>query len=295
MELIKVGDKTYYIKNPTNIGIYKINDTDVFLIDAGNDKDAGKKILKITDAQGWSVKGIITTHSNADHIGGNRLIQDRTNCPVYALGIEKSFTEFPILEPSFLFGGYPLKDLRNKFLMAKETVVTAINNNLPEGLEYFSLKGHYFDMLGIKTDDDVYFLADALFSEETINKYHLFFVYDIREYLNTLDYLSGLKGKLFVSSHCDATENITGLIELNRQKVYEVSDKVYSLCSKESTFEDILKSIFDEYGLAMNANQYVLIGSTVRSYLSYLYDDGKVCFEFRDNKMYWKQTSYLQT
>lgn len=291
MELIKVGDKTYYIKNPTNIGIYKINDTDVFLIDAGNDKDAGKKILKITDAQGWNVKGIITTHSNADHIGGNRLIQDRTNCPVYALGIEKSFTEFPILEPSFLFGGYPLKDLRNKFLMAKETVVTAINKNLPEGLEYFSLKGHYFDMLGIKTDDDVYFLADALFSEETINKYHLFFVYDIREYLNTLDYLSDLKGKVFVPSHCDATENITDLIELNRQKVYEISDKVYSLCSKESTFEDILKSIFDEYGLAMNANQYVLIGSTVRSYLSYLYDDGKICLKFRDNKMYWKQTS----
>lgn len=291
MELIKVGEKTYYIKNPTNIGIYKINDTDVFLIDAGNDKDAGKKILKIMDAQGWNVKGIITTHSNADHIGGNRVIQDRTNCPVYALGIEKSFTEFPILEPSFLFGGYPFKDLRNKFLMAKETVVTAINSNLPEGLEYFSLKGHYFDMLGIKTDDDVYFLADALFSEETINKYHLFFVYDIREYLNTLDYLSDLKGKVFVPSHCDVTENITELIELNRQKVYEISDKVYSLCSKESTFEDILKSIFDDYGLAMNANQYVLIGSTVRSYLSYLYDDGKICLKFRDNKMYWKQTS----
>lgn len=26
MELIKVGEKTYYIKNATNIGIYKIND-----------------------------------------------------------------------------------------------------------------------------------------------------------------------------------------------------------------------------------------------------------------------------
>ena len=69
MELIKVGEKTYYIQNPTNIGIYKINDTDVYIIDSGNDKDAGKKILKITDEQGWNVKGIITTHSNADHIG----------------------------------------------------------------------------------------------------------------------------------------------------------------------------------------------------------------------------------
>ena len=33
MELIQVGKNTYYIKNPTNIGIYKINETEVFLID----------------------------------------------------------------------------------------------------------------------------------------------------------------------------------------------------------------------------------------------------------------------
>lgn len=288
MELIRVGENTYYIKNPTNIGIYKINETEVFLIDTGNDKDAGKKILKIADEQGWTVKGIITTHSNADHIGGNKLIQDRTGCPVYAAGIEKCITEFPILEPSYLYGGYPFKDLRNKFLQAKESVVTAIDNNLPEGLEYFSLKGHFFDMIGIKTDDDVYFLADSLFSEETITKYHLFVVYDVQEYLNTLDYLSSLKGKMFIPSHCEATEDISYLIELNRNKVQEVSEKILALCSEEITFEEILKSVFDAYGLMMNTNQYVLIGSTVRSYLAYLYDNGKIGFEFKNNKMYWK-------
>ena len=146
MELIKIGEKTYYIKNPTNIGIYKIDDENVYLIDSGNDKDAGKKILKIIQEQGWKVKGIITTHSNADHIGGNKVIQDRTNCKILANNIEKSFTENPILEPSFLYGGYPFKDIRNKFLLAKESAVIPIENNLPEGLEYFNLKGHFFDM-----------------------------------------------------------------------------------------------------------------------------------------------------
>lgn len=289
MELVKVGEKTYYIKNATNIGIYKIDDNNVYLIDTGNDKEAGKKILKIIDENGWNIKGIINTHSNSDHIGGNKIIQDRTNCIIFAYNIERSFTEFPILESSFLYGGYPFKDIRNKFLLAKESVVISIENNLPDGLEYFTLKGHFFDMIGIKTSDDVYFLADSLFSEETIKKYHLFFIYDVREFLNTLDYLNTLKRSLYIPSHCEKTSDISSLIELNRNKVKEIMNKIYSACEKEMTFEEILKYIFDEYNLAMNANQYILVGSTIRSYLSYLFDENKLCYEFKDNKMLWKQ------
>ena len=289
MELIQVGEKTYYIKNATNIGIYKVDETQVYLIYTGNDKDAGKKILKIIDDKNWSVKGIINTHSNSDHIGGNKVIQDKTNCTILANKIEKSFTEFPILESSFLYGGYPFKDIRNKFLLAKESIVTSIENNLPDGLEYFNLKGHFFDMCGIKTSDDVYFLADSLFSKETIKKYHLFFIYDVKEFLNTLEYLKTLKGNLYIPSHCEATTDISSLIEININKVNEIISKIYNICNKEKTFEEILKCIFDEYNLIMNANQYVLVGSTIKSYLSYLLDENKICYEFKSNKMFWKQ------
>lgn len=289
MELIKLGEKTYYIKNPTNIGVYKISENEVFLIDSGNDKDAGRKILKIMDEQGWAVKGIITTHSNADHIGGNKIIQDRTGCKIYATAIEKSFSENPVLEPSFLYGGYPFKDLRNKFLCAKESNVELIDNNLPDGLEVISLKGHFFEMIGIKTDDDVYFLGDSIFSEETIRKYHLFFLYDVKEFLNSLEFLSSLEGKLFIPSHTEASENILELIEINKAKVMEISNKICEICEEEKIFEEILKIIFDEYKLTLSSNQYVLIGSTIRSYLSYLYEEEKLTYEFKDNRMYWKQ------
>ena len=203
--------------------------------------------------------------------------------------MEKAFTEFPILEPSFLYGGYPFKDIRNKFLLAKESVVLPIENNLPNGLEYFFLKGHFFDMIGIKTSDNVYFLADSIFSEETIKKYHLFFVYDVREFLNTLDYLKTLNGKMYIPSHSEATSDISALIELNKHKIQEVMDKIYNICAKEITFEEILKYIFDEYNLIMNVNQYVLVGSTIKSYLAYLADENKVIYEFKDNKMIWKR------
>ena len=286
MELIKVGDKTYYLKNNTNIGIYKIDEENVYIIDSGNDKDAGKKIIKIIENEGWHIKGIINTHSNADHIGGNKVIEERTNCSIYASDVEMSFIKNPILEPTMLYGGYPFKDLKNKFLYAKPSNVLNIKNNLPEGLEYFSLKGHFLDMIGLKTSDDIYFLGDALFSEETINKYHLFFIYDVKEYLNTLDYLSNLNGKLYIASHCEATNDISNLIKINKDKIMEISNKIYNLCN-DKTFEEILKGIFNEYQLDMNLNQYVLVGSTIKSYLAYLCDENKISYKFDDNKMIW--------
>ena len=144
-------------------------------------------------------------------------------------------------------------------------------------------------MIGIKTDDDVYFLADSLFSEETITKYHLFFIYDVKEYLNTLDYLSTLKGNILIPSHCEATNDISYLIEINKTKIKEIIEKIYNACEKEMTFERILKYIFDEYNLVMNENQYVLIGSTIKSYLSYLHDENRLTYEFKNNQMIWKQ------
>ena len=286
MELIKVGDKTYYLKNNTNIGIYKIDEENVYIIDSGNDKDAGKKIIKIIENEGWHIKGLINTHSNADHIGGNKVIEERTNCSIYASDIEMSFIKDPILEPTMLYGGYPFKDLKNKFLFAKPSNVLNIKDNLPEGLEYFPLKGHFLDMIGLKTSDDIYFLGDALFSEETINKYHIFFIYDVREYLNTLDYLSNLNGKLYIASHCEATNDISNLIKINKDKILEISNTIYNLCN-DKTFEEILKEIFAEYQLEMNLNQYVLVGSTIKSYLAYLCDENKISYKFEDNKMLW--------
>lgn len=286
MELIKVGEKTLYIKNNTNIGIYKVNDNDVFLIDTGNDKEAGRKILKLLNENNLNVIGIINTHSNADHVGGNKIIQDRTNALIYSCGIETCFINYPILEPSFLYGGYPFKALQNKFLMAKES--NSINIKDLEGLEYFKLKGHFFDMIGIKTSDDVYFLGDSLFSEDVINKYHIFFIYDVKAYLETLDFLSTLKGTVFIPSHVEATNNIKNLIEINRNKINEIINNLLSICKVGKTLENILKEVLDYYKLLLNETQYVLIESTIKSYLSYLIDENKIEYYFNENKLYFR-------
>lgn len=80
---------------------------------------ACKKVRRILDEKGWNLSGVLNTHSNADHIGGNQYLQQQTGCKVYSSGIEKAFTEYPILEPSFLYGGYPCKTVKSFLLFLK--------------------------------------------------------------------------------------------------------------------------------------------------------------------------------
>lgn len=54
------------------------------------------------------------------------------------------FTRHPILEPAFLYGGFPCKDLRHKFLLAQESNAELLTKDaLPKGVEIINLPGHF--------------------------------------------------------------------------------------------------------------------------------------------------------
>ena len=76
-ELIQISEHDYYIQSPAKIGLVKLNDTEVCLVDSGNDKDAGRKVRKLLDEHEWTLKAIYNTHSNADHIGAISICRDR--------------------------------------------------------------------------------------------------------------------------------------------------------------------------------------------------------------------------
>lgn len=289
-ELVKVGERSYYIDCPAKIGVYKLNDSDICLIDSGNDKDAGRKVRKLIDEHGWRLKAIINTHSNADHIGGNRYLQQQTGCRIFASGIEAAFTRYPILEPAFLYGGYPCRDLRHKFLLAAESSVTDIEaEGFPQELEVIPLPGHFFAMVGIRTPDGTVFLADCLSDKGALEKYQIAFIYDVAAYLETLDKVAALEANMFVPAHAEAAKDMKELVALNRSKVQEIAARLVAFCEAPLNFEAILQKVFAAYGLVMNFEQYVLVGSTVRSYLSWLRDTDKVEAFFEDNQLLWRR------
>ncbi len=289
-ELIQVSGASYYIQSPAKIGLVRLNDQEVCLIDSGSDKEAGRKVRQILDANHWKLTAIFNTHSNADHIGGNQYLQRQTGCKIYAPGIDCAFTRHPILEPAFLYGGYPCKALRHKFLLAQESDAAYLTEDiLPDGFELIRLPGHFFDMVGFRTPDDVVYLADCLSSRETLDKYQIGFLYDVAAYIETLEQVKALTAKWFVPAHAEAAEDISSLAQYNIDKVHEIAETILELCREPLCFEHILQWLFTKYALTMNWEQYVLVGSTVRSYLAWLSDTGKLNVQLEDNMLLWER------
>ena len=286
-ELIQAAEHTYYIESPAKIGLVQTGDT-VALIDSGSDKEAGRKVRQHLDARGLKLSAIYNTHSNADHIGGNQYLQRQTGCAVYAPGVEAAFTRDPILEPSFLYGGCPPKPLRHKFLLAQPSDVQVLDPKACP-LEVIPLPGHFFDMVGYRTEDDVVFLADCLSSRETLEKYRVSFLYDVAAYLDTLDRVAAMEAALFVPAHAAATEDIAPLARYNRDQVYAVAEDLLDLLAEPLVFEEVLRQLFRRYHLTMDFQQYVLVGSTVKSYLAWLLDGGRVTAAFDDCRLLWRK------
>jgi len=93
-----------------------------------------------------------------------------------------------------------------------------------------------------------------------------------------------LQAKMFVPAHAAASEDIADLAQYNIDKVLEIADKITGICQEPLCFEVILQKLFTVCGLAMNFEKYVLAGGTVRSYLAWLKDTGRLNGLFENNR-----------
>jgi len=291
-ELVKLGEKTYFVDCPTRIGIYKINDKDVCLIDSGNNPDAGKKVLKICEEQGWNITHIINTHAHADHNGGNAVIQRRTGCTILANGYDLCKISYPRLNNCCTFGARTPAELDNKFMLAEKSQASQITTvNIPEGLSFDVYPGHSFDQIAVMCDDGTLFTGDILCGRTTIEKYHIFFVRDAQEYEKSATAICERDAKVYCAAHYPpiySKDELRQLAELNISKMHEIFGVIKSICGNGATFEQVLKETLDHYGLELSFNQYAIAGSTVRGFLAYLHDIGEIDVQFSDNYLVWK-------
>ncbi len=282
--LNRLSENVFYIAGRTNIGVITSSKNECIIIDSGIDENYDKRILNILSSNNLKIKALINTHAHADHIGGNKIIYERTNVKIYSSFEEKPFIENPLLEPLYLYGAFPPKMLRNKLFMAEPTPVYDILENDFDGLKIIKIPGHSIDMIGILYEN-IAFIADALFSKEILEKHIIPYHLNIKQAIETIENLKELKNLLCIPSHGSPSKNIEELIEVNLSTIMKIRNIIIEeLNIKNKTIEELIKNIIQRILIKINnTGQYSLIRSAILSYLSWLEEENILEIQISDN------------
>lgn len=276
MNLHHIAGNTYYISFPSIVGVYIFADQSCLLIDSGASDAFGSKTIKLLNNQGLKVHGILNTHFHGDHTGGNALIQEETNCLVYASMLDKAIIEHPIYSPFSVYSAYPLEALKNKLVMARACNVThevnppnvTINN---EDFKIIDLGGHTMGQIGIVTPDEVFFTGDAIISERNLAKFPFLYMADLESHLQTIERLKKTNYPYVVASHDGVLSEWRKALMANEKQIEIIKDVIMEGLNKPRTKEAIVQIVVDELDLSINTSQYYLISASISAYISYLH------------------------
>lgn len=289
-ELIQTGADTWYMSAPTNMGFYRYSRSEVCAIDAA-DKPTAEQALRHIKEQGWRLTKLFLTHSHADHVSGAAYLREQTGCEVYAPGISAAAVEHSFLIATTLYGGRPAEEMCSRLLLPPACPCKELTSDaLPDGLEFTRLDGHDMAQAAFRTADGVWFTGDCVISAEALEKHRISFMYNIGQHLQSLEKLSGLSGELFIPAHDQPCRDVKPLAEINRAAVLEVASDIRNMCAQPVTIDELIEKSLEKYGIRLYLMRYLLVGETVRSYLSWLLEKGEVRTVFSGTKLLWQNT-----
>lgn len=281
MNLINIKGDTFYIKGGTNTGVYKYDDNRGLIIDPGLGGLRPKKIIQMLESNNIDLKFIINTHEHNDHYGACNQFREHYK-DLYILSSEyaKLYIEHPNLFSKYIIGGKSNEFMDGK-LRSKSLEDVYIDETLNEGIislnsvdfTVVDFKGHTLGSIGILTKDKILFVGDLLIGPEMLAKYDFLFIYDLQEYINSLNKLKNIEFEYLVLGHSKdiiSKQDSGKLIKKHEDAINKYINQIRSELKSPMGLDNLLKNIIFRNNLKTNYKEYHFLKSSLVSVISYL-------------------------
>ena len=283
MKLINIKGDTYYIKGGTNTGVIRLDNNNCLIIDPGRYGIKQRKMIELLKENNMVIKYIINTHEHGDHYeGSSNLKKLNNNIQILSSSEAKIFIDNPNKFADYTVGGKA-----NKFLKFKESSeeshATKVDDIIEEGkivlnnrkFEIIKLSGHTEGSIGILTDDKILFVGDLFVGSQMLKKFDLLLLYDVKEYLNSVNKIKDIDFEYMVLGHDKeiySKIDSQGIINNHISAVNNYVNQVKDLLKSPITIDNILKNIIINNNLSCNYTEYHYFRSSIVSIISYLCD-----------------------
>lgn len=283
MKLINIKGDTYYIKGGTNTGVIRLDNNNCLIIDPGRYGIKQRKMIELLKENNMVIKYIINTHEHGDHYeGSSNLKKLNNNIQILSSSEAKIFIDNPNKFADYTVGGKA-----NKFLKFKESSeeshATKVDDIIEEGkivlnnrkFEIIKLSGHTEGSIGILIDDKILFVGDLFVGSQMLKKFDLLLLYDVKEYLNSVNKIKDIDFEYMVLGHDKeiySKIDSQGIINNHISAVNNYVNQVKDLLKSPITIDNILKNIIINNNLSCNYTEYHYFRSSIVSIISYLCD-----------------------
>lgn len=302
-----LADGIYSYCGPNNVGVLAPPKKDggvqeLYLIDSGINSAYAKKIFDECTRvfKNFAVRAVINTHCHSDHSGGSGFWQKECGAEVWATHDEKCYIEVPETHTAISSGGFPMEKFMEYYRGERAFVDREIKNDDAFSfggmrIECVPLPGHSIDQIGLLVTNtagqSALFAGDAVFGRSMLSRYWMPYLYDVRRFKESLSVIGRTRAALYVPSHGAVYDEIESVVEFNMLSTVSNEKCIEKILCAPHSHEELLKEFADINGIPLRLSQYFLVGSTIRSYLSYLESEGRVRYYFKDNRMLWQKTA----
>ena len=283
MELRHVLGSTYVADGATALlPLYKLNDTDVVLLDTGYAKLDRSGLTHLLDDNGFHLKGIICSHAHFDHTGNVRYFQQRCGALAAAQIIEAGISVNP---DAYRANYVALTYGRSRKIFLEEcfTADVIIPANATElsfcGAKFgiLQLPGHSAGHIGIITPDGVAYLGDCLISQSQIDTAKLPTSMFIARDLESKRSLYDLRCPAYIVAHKAVLPDITDLIGENIRFLESKAREMLDCLTDGMTFDQwIYEFCKRENVRTHNEMKFCMVERNFSNFASWMEDEGTV-------------------
>jgi glyoxylase-like metal-dependent hydrolase (beta-lactamase superfamily II) len=155
-------------------------------------------------------------------------------------------------------------------------------------VEAVALPGHSATHTGYIASG-VFFLGDALCSEQELENAGIPYGYSVTMRLDTLQKLPNYNCDYYLLAHGGLRRDIGELVELNRKRVEETLAFIVDYLSRQpAEASDVMVAVCEHFGLQLQKVQgFFLLHPTIYSHLSHLHNRGEIAFKIEGNRLLW--------